>query len=220
MSLIVSTTIDSNVIALANLILASMVTTPGGIIPSKPDQTTGGITAEEVDCTQLQLVMSAPDAAHPGFTQITISFPGSLFTVTGWISSATLRSLMRPLNWKQNASGAIGPTASLVTFTSPAISAMGSGVIAVDGSVSGTLSVQEIVTTKLYRDYGLLGQVLLVQNNVSPGGTIPVGFNAPLTWDDLLPDTLPHTYTIEVSVPGGSVITIPAGGGDFQLNEL
>jgi hypothetical protein len=114
----------------------------------------------------------------------------------------------------------LGPNAT-IPFTSLPISRQASGVVYVDGSMSGTQTVQSTVTLTLYRDYGLPGQVQLIQQSLTPGGVGPASnWGGDLTLIDALPDSLPHTYTVVATASGGSFLSVPAGSTDFQAFEM
>lgn len=123
------------------------------------------------------------------------------------------------LNTVQNTnSGQIGP-ANAVSFDSPNISKEGSGLLFVDGSISGYISPQQTVTINLYRDG--TGGTLLASNVTTPGGAGGlIGFFCDLTWLDALPDLSAHHYTIQAIGSSGADVTIPIDGADFQVFEL
>ena len=124
------------------------------------------------------------------------------------------------LNIAQNENAAqIGPGVS-ESFDSPNITPTGSGVISVNGSITGTINAQQVTTVNLFRD-GISG-VLLVSNTQGypPGAGGSWDLFSTLTWFDTLPDMNAHYYTIQAVVAGGATLTIPIGGADFQLQEL
>jgi hypothetical protein len=102
---------------------------------------------------------------------------------------------------------------------SSAIQQQRSGKVFVDGSISGIVNPQATVTVNLYRDG--VGGTLLASNQITPGGAGGNSeFFCDLTWLDTLPDASPHHYTIQALGAGGSNLTIPIGGADFQAFEL
>lgn len=115
-----------------------------------------------------------------------------------------------------------------VSFGDPAYSALarwGAGVMYVDGEISGTQTLQVAVTVSMYRDFGLPGQVLLGTWEVAPGGIAGFPWAGSVTAIDVLADCLPHTYTIQATGDGVSVLTVPqsvggSGPANFQVFEI
>lgn len=120
-------------------------------------------------------------------------------------------------NFVQNKNAGVLAGAS-VSFDSPTISKNGSGLVYVKADITGSISIQTVVSLALYRD-GLSG-TLLLQKSTSPGGTSPIDFDGTLPWLDTLPDGNPHSYTLVATVGNGSQITVPIGSADFQIFEI
>ena len=181
------------------------------------DGNTYPVTTSLLSGTNYQVVVT-PSAVPAVFT---VQKPYSTYGSMGFGGGVASNVIGRPPNYINGSNpGALGPAAT-VSFTSAPITRQASGVVYVDGSSSGTQSVQSSVTQTVYRDYGLPGQVQLVQQVSTPGSVGGTNYWAgDLTWIDVLPDSLPHTYAIVVAGSGGSNLSVPIGSADIQAYEL
>jgi hypothetical protein len=209
---LLSSTLSAPLLQWVNNLLGLLVTTPGGNTPVSLSASQGDVALSEVDCTGWTLQVAAPGTASaPG--NVTLSFPGSQISVTGYINPSLLGALMTP-NTAQLANAAQLAGAN-VTFAGPSLAKAKSGQVIAQCSVTGSVNPQQTVTVQLYRDNVLLAAALS-----TPGGVaLASDFAVALHYLDTLPDGNPHSYSAQIATNGASAV-IPVGGALITLFEL
>jgi len=136
-----------------------------------------------------------PFTSSGGVTDVKFSYP--LVASVGQIPEISLSK-----NWVQsiNSSGAITP-ANPITLAAPAITRMGSGIMhAVFTSCPFPSGAPVVFTFTLWRDSTQLPPIKKTLP-AGPGDDYPVS----LDWVDTVTDYLPHTYSVQVSAPSGTI---------------
>lgn len=175
-------------------------------------------------CGDVRVTLSGAPGSFGGAAQVTVQFARNETPVlTGAISLTRLEAILvsAPNYVSASNQSALGPAGS-VSLSTPAIAKQKSGVVEVTATASGTQSAQDAVAWSVWRDYGQPGAALVaVGTSTAPGGIAgyPWGVAVPAV-TDVLPDALPHTYSLVLTGQGGSQVSVNAGFAYVQAFEL